>query len=288
MSQNQNRYFSPHEALSKVGSDTRPKSAWRTLTWGLDHVADPPMTGHDEDVAEWFRSLCRDYHRRSSINGPYQGFVENAPAAVHGFPLLRKAFGGHIKMLTIVRDGRAVYNSWRQTDFGPATAPMAAHRWARDSLLSARLAEQHPQDVACVRYEDLVLSGYPYLEDVLERLGVGILGTTSGGDEPNVGLRIDGYTQRDHSLVSRSPQPARVSGWRNELPEREQVRFTRNAYAILDTFGYDVESQRAEIRPSPVATIASQLVEPILQLAKTARRAARQALRRVKAPHLWN
>jgi hypothetical protein len=202
--------------------------------------------------------------------------------------LLKRAFGDHVKMLTIVRDGRAVYNSWRQTDFGPATAPMAADRWARDSLLSARLADQHPADVACVRYEDLVLSGHAYLEDVLNGLGVAINGSRPSDDEQDVGLRIDGYTKRDHSLVSRSPQPARASGWRDELPDREQEKFTRNAYAVLNTFGYDVDYHRVEVRPSPLGRIASQLAEPILQLAKIARRASRQAVRRVRRPNMWN
>ncbi len=273
--------FFLHEALSKVGSDSRVTSGWRTLTWGLDSVVDPPLADGDQALADWFRRLCHAYHRRTAGGDQYRGFVENSPAALHTFPLLRAAFGDHIKMVTIIRDGRAVYSSWRRTDFGPATASAAADRWTTDALLSQRLADRYPDSVYCLRYEDVVSGGSSVVVEALGRIGVVPVACRSeNGNSGAPPADIDSYTRRDHSLVNEPPDPKRTDSWRDELPVADQIAFTRKAYATLAAFDYPLGSDRPEVRPAPLERTVRQLTEPVLQLAKAARRAGRQAMRR--------
>ncbi len=276
--------FFLHEALALIETGRRPRSGWRTATWGLNDGIRPPAGSTAEDLARWFRSLCRHYNRHVAGNQHYQGFVENSPAALHSFPLLRRGFGDHIKMITIIRDGRAVYSSWRRTDFGPATAAAAAEQWSRDALLSDHLARTNPGRIVCIRYEDLIADGRACVQAALAELGVAALddcSMTPPAAKAAQATTVDEYARRHHALVDKAPDPGRADGWRSELPESEQIMFTRNAYAVLHSLGYDVEGRLPDIRPSPLGRIGRQLAEPLLQLTKVSRRAGRQAIRRL-------
>lgn len=196
------------------------------LTW-LHAV--PEVTGiHQLSVAS-----ITDCFQRS---GQYS-WLDHTPHNVHRWPLFAKAVED-FRLIHIVRDGRAVFSSVRQLDWGPRTAEAAATWWASE-IASGLATEQElgPERSYRVRYEDIVADPSRAMRELCSWLSIAYsdeLLSGSGYDKPR-------YLGRQHDRVGKPPTSTRGLAYRTELPPAARSQFEYYTYNLLTFFGYPVE-----------------------------------------------
>jgi hypothetical protein len=136
-----------------------------------------------------------------------------------------------LRVLQLVRDGRAVVNSARKNAGEPAAR--AAAEWRDQHLEIERVARRCCAGrLLRVRYEDLCREPAAWTARILEFAGIeGAPGTRS----------VDG--SRHHILGNRmrlkGAQTVRVDeGWRSELPPEDEAAFERVAGALNRRYGF--------------------------------------------------
>lgn len=143
-------------------------------------------------------------------------WVDHTPDNVRYYPLLRAMFPD-ARYVHIVRDGRAVYQSIRDLDWGPNNAYKATRFWAErlEQALGVEMAEG--ERCLRVRYEDVLrdpeteirricsFAEIPFDEQML-----------SGG-----GVILPAFTRGQHRLVGKPPDASRLDAWRKRLSTKE-------------------------------------------------------------------
>jgi hypothetical protein len=188
------------------------------VRWGIDpaDVRRRAATGQQTPAG----MLRAAYETYADAHGrPRWG--DKTPAYVVHIPLLAATFPG-AQFVHIIRDGRDVAASWRETWWGPDDVLVTAHQWrrmiARGQAAAARLPHGRYLEV---RYDRLVADPEPELARVLEFLGEemhgGLLDYTErfATDLPN--------TPVEHRHLLEPPR-AHVRDWRASCTPQEQAR----------------------------------------------------------------
>ncbi|MBF0613586.1 MAG: sulfotransferase [Magnetococcales bacterium] len=141
-----------------------------------------------------------------------------------------------LKVIHMVRDGRDVALSWRQSWWGPATLGEAAWLWSRHVTDKRAWGVRHPASYLEIRYETLLTRPEETLQAVARFLGLpepeGAMRLT---DSPTAQVLSTGGT---HDLLR---GPVRVDNrekWRRAMPEDEQRLFEFIAGETLCECGY--------------------------------------------------
>lgn len=165
-------------------------------------------------------------------------FGEKTPAYVYTIPLIAREFPA-ARFVHIVRDGRNVALSFRETDFGDDDLDHAALNW------QLRVLDGHNAGVRLgahryteVRYEDLI--AHP--EQELRRLCIFL--------DLDFDPQMLGYHQRTNTRWEttgagtnlRRP-PTTTRRWQDQMSRSEQARFALLAGGALRRWGYPIDSQ---------------------------------------------
>lgn len=154
----------------------------------------------------------------------------------------------------IIRDGRDVALSLRETWFAPSQDIKELAAYWRKMVIGARRAGQHSSSYMEVRYEDLIHDAQPVLQRICSRTQLdfdpAMLRYWEHAPE-----RLKEHQQRQRAngevVVSREqrlhqqrltmhpPQPDRIAVWRREMTVAEQADFRRSAGDLLEELGYD-------------------------------------------------
>lgn len=97
-----------------------------------------------------------------------------------------------------------------------------------------------------LRYADLIRDPEWQLQAICDFAGVSYDPAMIDGG----GLILSNYTQHNHRLVHKRPDPARIEAWRAELPEQEIAAFEWAVEGLLEGLGF---SPRFKSRPQPPA-----------------------------------
>jgi len=129
-----------------------------------------------EDILDAIKSLILEDHGKS-----LETILEQAGKHVWGLkdPELTyhiddlEKFLPDSKLVVIVRDGRAVTNSYMENKWGLGTnAFTGAQRWLNEVELQLAFKEKHSESVHLLRYEDLVIQPDVELREILEFLDI--------------------------------------------------------------------------------------------------------------------
>ncbi len=218
---------------------------FRFAVWGLQRGRDlEELALPLDDARGCIEAILQQYLARNlPAKSGAQVWVDHTPDNVRYYPLLRKLFPD-ARYVHIVRDGRAVYQSVRDLDWGPNNAYMGTRFWSErlEQALGVELAEG--ENCLRVRYEDILrdpgneiaricrFAQLPYDEKML-----------SGG-----GVILPGFTRGQHELVGRPPDASRLDAWRSRLRRREIDDFEAwpASRLFLQKLGYDLDT------PAPV------------------------------------
>ena len=155
--------------------------------------------------------------------------------------------------LHIIRDGRDVALSLRQTWFSPGPDMKSQALLWQNCVLSAREQAQRCPAYMEVRYEELIQAPRPALEAVCRFLSLEFHSSMLSYftrvperlKEHRARLRVDGSVVvtreqrlRQQHLTARPPDRSRVFAWRQTMTRRERIEFERFAGEGLRACGY--------------------------------------------------
>lgn len=177
-----------------------------------------------------------------SVDGAFW-WCDHTPDNFKFYPLLKSCFP-EARFIHIVRDGRAVFNSIRDLDWGPNNAYMGSRFWVERVQLALQVEMAEKGNCRRVRYEDILrnpevliselcdFTGQVYKEDLLD-----------GG-----GVVLPGFTRGQHKLVGKRPEPSRIDSWRKhmsgaQISEFEAYPWTR---VLMQTFDYPMDTTAPE------------------------------------------
>lgn len=149
------------------------------------------------------------------------------------------------QVICMIRDGRAIYASQRQSAHSRRGRPMTtspvclAREYVRACHDIDRLRQQPWFHL--VRYEDLVEEPQHVIDRLVKGLGVSNRLRT-GAD--NYAARIPAAQQHLHPLVDKPPVRDRIDAWRTALSTAEIYTIDRLAGPALQSMGYAVPPQR--------------------------------------------
>ncbi len=204
------------------------KIHWRFKIWELDvDFAAAPRHSYVAFM-DW---LVAQYARVYDVPGSV--WVDHTPENINYAPVLLDFFP-NAKVVHLVRDGRAVAASIMPLDWGPNSALESAVWWkeiVRDGLT---LEETFPGRIIRVRYEDVVRTPEETLPSLCMQLDLPY--------HPDVlvakGFRAPGYTQNQHTLIGKRPDPSRIMRWKQRLTQRQIELVEGQAGDLLQELGY--------------------------------------------------
>ncbi len=242
----------------RVFADPAAAVAWlradfRFAVWELDLPAAEFEALVDlDDTAQTVCAVLRAYVER---NVPEKAgadvWVDHTPDNFKHYPVLRALFPD-ARYVHIVRDGRAVFQSVRNLDWGPNNAYSGSRHWAErlDEAMGVEMAEQ--DNCLRVRYEDILADPAATISEICRFAGLDYSEQMLEGG----GLILPEFTRGQHQLVGRRPDASRVDAWRSKLSPREITVF--EAYeptrSYMTTFGYAPDSEPAQA-PGKLATL---------------------------------
>jgi hypothetical protein len=252
-------------ALGRLGfrydlGDRRTMPAFRSGASALaDLVLRRPFsnpwyeTARDAAIAAW-PPLRREVRRLLSYN---EAFIEEVVRLTGGSVFVDASKDGvrvkylsrirslEVRVVQLVRDGRAVINSARKNE--GAGAARAAAEWREQHLEIERVARR-----CCggrllrVRYEDLCQAPAEWAQRILEFGGL-------RGERPAERVDGRGLHVLGNRMRLRGAQAVRVDEtWRQELKDADRLTFERIAGRLNRRYGYGAEPAGGVVVP-PVA-----------------------------------
>ncbi len=195
---------------------------------------------------EAFYDTLTTYQAEAAAAGAYKIWLDHAPLNVSRFVSLAKLFP-NARFLHMVRDGRAVANSWLPLDWGPRHILTLADHWAM-SIAQGLAAEQvlGPR-LMRLSYESLVADPPARMAEIAAFLGVEFqeaMLTPSGFALPD-------YSRTTHSLLTGQANidQSRQASWKKGLTARQIELFEYRVGDLLPALGYDIVSASPD-RPS--------------------------------------
>lgn len=226
------------------------RARFRIWELELDATAIPQEVVSSREVIEWLVGL---YGQKVDKPEPTL-WLDHTPKNIRYAHTLFAAFSD-ARMLHIVRDGRAVAASVLPLDWGPNVIDSAARFWAERLAYGLAAEVRWPEQVIRVHYEDLVQQPESTLQTLCERLTISYDPDMSQGR----GFQVPRYTARQHALVGRAPDPARLHAWRQQLTQRQIEIFENVTGDLLQTVGYTLDfglsAKKATWKESIVASL---------------------------------
>jgi hypothetical protein len=225
------------------------KKHYRFKIWNYDF---PEFDRGYASYQDIFEHLVRDYALSRHGKSPLF-WVDHQPGHVKHIHKIKKYYPD-VKVIHIVRDGRAVANSLIPLDWGPNCIHKAAYYWEQRIAYGLALEKYLDDDqITMVRYEDLVEMPDREVKRICGFLGINYQpGMINGG-----GLNVPAFTKKQHKLVGQSPSSRRVSAWESTMTEREIQIFESISGALLNYLGYRT-SDKATL---PLSGIEKMILE---------------------------
>lgn len=212
---------------------------WRQA---LEHV-DPFM------AADGFRAFYRLYAQRFSKTR----WGEKTPGYVFSMRQIEEWLP-ESRFIHLIRDGRDVALSWRQTWFSPGhdMKTLASH-W-KQSVMAGQDSGESMRHYLEVRYEDLIQNTAPLLKRICGFIELDFQPAMLNYFENSAARvaehaprhRHDGtlivswaQRQKQQSLTMHPPQPGRVQAWRATLTPAQRNDFASVAGDLLEALGYE-------------------------------------------------
>ena len=181
---------------------------------------------------ETFEWLIEAYAKK--IGKPSaQVWIDHSPSNIRNVWTLKKIFND-IKVIHIVRDGRAVASSFIPLEWGPNTIIKAAHFWIEKVCYGLAAESCCAEIVMRIKYEDLV--SYPV--DTLKKLCSWLNLEYQSGMTSGKGFKVTAYSAKHHSLVGKKADRKRIDAWAKHLSDREIEIFESLTDNLLQYLGY--------------------------------------------------
>lgn len=239
------------------------RDSWRFRLWDLPASLPRKLADRGDGPAEIMAGLARAFAERNGEAGA-DLWVDHTPINVGYAPTLLGTFAT-APMVHIVRDPRAVVASVLPLDWGPASARAGGRWWLSMVAMGLAAEAAFPDRVVRVSYESLVRDPQGTLERLCPSLGL----TFEPGMAASGNARLPAYTQGQHALVGRAPDPGRIDAWRKSLSGREVAAVEAEVRDVPAMLGYELD------QPAPAVGAQGSAAEFLAVAVRTARQRLR-------------
>lgn len=202
------------------------------------------------DVSTLMDNLVTLY--AASVGKPsFDVWIDSTPVNLRHASFLQRKFPD-AKFIHLVRDGRAVYASQRNLDWGSKDPIFAALKWM-EALCPGLLAESKYK-LKCIRvhFEDLANNPVFECTRICDFIGIPFEKTMLSGKD----YKLPAYTRTQHQLVGTKPDTTRIDGWKQSLTAKEVMYFESMTYDVLDMLGYERINKGILKKPNEITQAA--------------------------------
>lgn len=200
--------------------------------------------------------LTREYRTRRDLNDGLMEYyfrqigVEGKPLNEFGFKW--DSYANHVdwinryypesRYICLLRDGRAVYSSQKQSVHSETGRPMAsnvtksARAWVAWVERFQRIQERYPQQTIQIKYEELLTDTDAVLGQIAQHLGLEARLESPAPDA--LEYVVPERYQELHKNVFKPSLPERIGAWRHELTAEEIAEYEVAAQGALEACGY--------------------------------------------------
>lgn len=203
---------------------SKVKNHWRfRKIWGVDAGDLTQMS-----ISDGFRRLFLRYNKLSlDLVVP---LIDHTPHNVRIASKLVNEFENAV-FIHIVRDPRAVYNSFKTLDWGPKTALRSGYYWKKTILLSNLELKASKAKYITIRYENLLEDSASVINQIASELRLEKLKDT------DFSFTVPNYTKKQHSLVNK-PIDKNRADTANLISENEAEIIQRICAPIMNRYNY--------------------------------------------------
>jgi hypothetical protein len=147
------------------------------------------------------------------------------------------------KLIIIIRDGRAVANSYIKSQWGVANIHSGAKRWKEEIGIQTAFAKAHPDKCLITKYEDIITTPEERMRTICEFLG-----------ETYTEKMIHYYNEpaylkkrKQSENAFRELDATLMDKWRSELTVSQINVFESIAGTVLQQHGYDLVGEKISI-----------------------------------------
>lgn len=240
LAQYPDEYITTAQALNtvmEIVEGDRKFSDWQLSSQAIREQVTLPLS-----VRDFVVTLCQMYQHRHCPNTHLFGIKKGG--YIKAYKNIKRVFP-RSKFIGVVRDGRAVFNSKKNSIYSATGKPFetnpyrAAREWCSVMKLMHELYRDHAQDTLIIRYEDLVTDPDQTLNTVFDFLQI----APAQARETRMYQIPDRYGDL-HQNIEKKPMPARATAWKNSLSEAEIAAFESVAYQDLLAGGYELWDQK--------------------------------------------
>jgi hypothetical protein len=228
---------------------------WRFKLWNLDNdctLQDCPAKSYPALLYWLVAQYSEQVDKTSTVM-----WVDHTPHNIRYATALGEMFSD-MKLIHIVRDGRAVANSIIPLDWGPNTVIKAAPWWVEKVAYGLAVETMWPESrITRIRYEDLVQSPEATLKRLCKFLGIDYQSKMARA----TGFRRPDYTKSQHSLIGKGPDASRISAWKENLTPRQIEIFEYLTRDFLRYLGYPLECNLETSSPTRLERFSAEVWE---------------------------
>jgi hypothetical protein len=165
------------------------------------------------------------------------------------------------KFITIIRDGRAIFNSKKHSKKSETGKPFetnsfrAAKVWCEKLRLLKEIKTNYAEDTLNIFYEQMVTETDQTLRSVFDFLNIPYdLSYPSTGKQYSVSNRYGNL----HENIEKNALTTRISQWQQDLSDAEIFAFESIAYDQLLSEGYELINQVKSLR-NPLNKVKTKL-----------------------------
>jgi hypothetical protein len=181
-----------------------------------------------------------DEYNKKYVNKKYNYWVEHSPHNYNYYDVMLYHFP-NAKFVHILRDGRAVYRSTKETDWGYKDVITGARNWERIVEHCLILGNAHPNNVMRVKYENLTRAPEKYIKLICGFLDIDYQQSMLDAN----GLRKPQFAKYTKSLGKRAHTKSQAI-WKDSLKKYEIKHFTAYNKHLLTYLGYEVDGIRGK------------------------------------------
>lgn len=226
------------EKWLSTGSFASVKNHWRfKRVWQLENVKI-----HGNDISQDFNELFVAYN---NLNYDPGRFIDHTPHNCKLAKRLQKEFKDAV-FIHIVRDPRAIYNSFRKLDWGPKTALRTAFYWMGSILHIEYELRMSGAKHITIKYEELLENPDMVMDKISKELKIGQI------EIDDVEFNLPAYTGKQHSLVNgRLEQDRRFAG--NLISNKDKIIIEKFCAPIMVKYGYVVDTDLELFMAKPLS-----------------------------------
>jgi hypothetical protein len=204
--------------------------------WGVngEEIIDELKEILPMDLAYFIKAILEIYRAKYVPQADYVGIKKNY---IFYFPKLKKLFPD-IKVVVLIRDGRAVFNSKKNSIYSVTGKPFetdpakAARVWLDEVKKSNELAAKYPE-VKKFYFEYLIKDTDKVVKEVLDFVGI-----PEDKEGASNYYEVQERYGKIHENIEKNPDPVKIVDFKNKLSKEEINIFEKIAGKYLKSEGY--------------------------------------------------